>query len=122
MKEMIEINLGGIQLPSFYIKNKSSGLFEMNGDPSANLPDGVTQIQLAKEYAENLHWLSIFGEGYDLAYGSNGKWTVVEALPGGGLQIHGSHAKGKSIIPDFAQKAGLVEVEKDVYINPNDPR
>lgn len=122
MKPIIEINMPGITFPSFYIRNQSSGLFEMKGDATASLPEGITQEQLAEEYPENLHWLSFYGEGCDLAYSSAGQWTVIESLPGGGLQIHGSIAKGKSIIPEMAKKAGLVEVEKGLYINPNDPR
>ncbi|NTV70163.1 MAG: hypothetical protein HGA71_08465 [Azonexaceae bacterium] len=122
MKKIIEINVGGIQLPSFYIRNQTSGLFEKNGVPAASLPDGITQEQLAEEYAENLHWLSFHGAGCDLAYSSNGKWTVIEALPGEGLQIHGSIEKGKSIIPDIVKRAGLIEIAKSVYANPNDPQ
>lgn len=122
MKEVIEITIGSVRLPSLYTRNKVTGLFGMHGNPAASLPDGITQEQLAEEYTENLHWLSFYGEGCDLAYNSNGKWTVVEVLPSGGLHIHGSPAKGKSIIPDLAKKAGLVEVEKGVYVNPNDPR
>lgn len=122
MDKMIEINVGSIEFPSFFIKNQLTGQFEKRGNPDACLPDGMTQEQLAEEYADNLHWLNFYGEGYDLAYASNGKWTVVEHLNGGGFQIHSSIAKGKSIIPDIIKNAGLVEIAESVYANPNNPQ
>lgn len=122
MKKAIEINAGAMELPTCYIRNQSTGLFEKYGNPAASLPDGITQEQLAEEYAENLHWLSFHGGSCDLAYGNNGQWTVVEVLSGGGLQIHGSIAKGRSVFEDQMKKAGLIEIEKGVFLNPNDPR